>query len=130
MSLLMNKYQELSELCDKMTQNRVIKRPESCQQILNEKTLWTFSNNEFDVKRDLKELCDNCEEEYKNSYIFKLINKLLSPTMHRKCDKCSVELIDVERWQCKECEDYVVCVTCLYTKGGCITGHVCTRLTS
>ena len=43
----MNKYQILSELFNKMTQQRVKDRSESCQQIVKDKHLWTLSENEL-----------------------------------------------------------------------------------
>ena len=72
---LVNKYQVLSELCDRMTQNRIKRRPESCRQILKNKHLWTLSQNEFNVRKEMKEFCDTCDENYKNYYIFRVMIK-------------------------------------------------------
>jgi len=69
----MNKYQELSELYDKMTQQKVNKRSESCEQILNDRNLWAFMDNEFNINEEFKEFSDNCDEKYKKSYVYKLI---------------------------------------------------------
>ena len=78
----MNKYQVLSELCNKMTQQRVKDRSESCQQILNDKHLWTLSENEFNFKEELRVFCKNCDKEYKNSFTFRLIIHLFPPIFH------------------------------------------------
>ena len=67
----MKKYQALSELSDKMTQNKFNKRPESCQQILNDSNSWALIAN--DINKVFKYFPNNCDEEYKKSYVFKLI---------------------------------------------------------
>ena len=69
----MNKYQALIELYDKMTRNIVNLRPKSCQQILNDKNLWALIDNELE---QFKEYSDKCDEEYKNNYLYKVIELL------------------------------------------------------
>ena len=73
----MNKYQELSEIYDKMTRNKVNQRPESCQQILNNRNLWALMDNEFNINKEFKEFSDNCDEEYKKSYVYKVIELMI-----------------------------------------------------
>ncbi len=68
----MNKYQVLSELCDKMTRTKVNQRPESCQQILKDRNTWALMDNEFNINKEFKEFSDKCDE-YKKSYVYKLI---------------------------------------------------------
>ena len=85
-SLLMNKYQALSELYDKMTQNKLNKRPESCQQILNDMNLWALMDNELDINKEFKEFSDNCDEEYKNNYVYKVIELLTRPDLRYNFD--------------------------------------------
>ena len=72
----MNKYQELSEIYDKMTRNKVNKRLQSCEQILNARNLWALMDNELDINKEFKEFCDKCDEEYKKSYVYKVIELL------------------------------------------------------
>ena len=69
----MNKYQALIELYDKMTRNIVKQRPESCQQILNNSNSWALMDNEFNINKEFKEYSDKCGEEYKMSYVYKVI---------------------------------------------------------
>ena len=80
-SSLMKKYQVLCKLCDKMTRNKVKKRPESCQQILNDRNLWALMDNEFNINKEFQEFSDNCDEEYKKSYVYKVL-KRIKTTQH------------------------------------------------
>ena len=82
-SSLMSKYQALSEFYDKMTQNKVNKRPESCQQILKDRNLWALMDNEFSIYKEFKRFSDNCDEQYKKSYVYKLIELM---TKNRESD--------------------------------------------
>ena len=72
----MNKYQALIELYDKMTRNIVNQRPKSCQQILNDKNSWALIDNEFNINKEFKEYSDNCDEEYKKSIVYKVMELL------------------------------------------------------
>ena len=72
----MNKYQELSELCSKMIQQRAKDRLESCRQILKDRNLWALMDNELDINKEFKEFCDKRDEEYKNNYVYKVIELL------------------------------------------------------
>ena len=72
----MNKYQALSELHDKMTQQKVKRRLQSCEQILKDRNLWALMDNELDINKEFKEFSDNCDEEYKNNYVYKVIELL------------------------------------------------------
>ena len=69
----MNKYQELSELYEKMIQPRFVNRSESCQQILNDRNSWALMDNEFNINKEFKEFSDKCDEKYKKSYVYKVI---------------------------------------------------------
>ena len=73
-TLLMNKYQELSELCSKMIQPRVKDRSETCEQILNDRNSWALMDNELDINKEFKEFSDKCDEGYK-SYVYKVDRK-------------------------------------------------------
>ena len=79
----MNKYQALCKLYDKMTRNIVNLRPKSCQQILNDKNLWALIDNEFNINKEFQEYSDNCDEEYKKSYVYKVIELM---TKNRESD--------------------------------------------
>ena len=61
----MNKYQVLSELCNKMIQQRIKGR-----------NLWALMDNEFNINKEFKEYSDNCDEEYQKSYVYKVIELL------------------------------------------------------
>ena len=60
-----------------MTRNTVSQRPESCQQILNNRNLWALMDNEFNINKEFKEFPDNCDEEYKKSYVYKVIELMI-----------------------------------------------------
>ena len=64
----MNKYQELSELYENMTQEKINKRPQSCQHILHDRQKYFINSSEVE-----KEFHENCDQIYKNSYTFKLM---------------------------------------------------------
>ena len=64
-----------------MTRNTVSQRPESCQQILKDRNLWALMDNELDINKELKEFSDNCDEEYKKSYVYKLRDQIGSQTL-------------------------------------------------
>ena len=74
----MNKYQVLSELYENMTRERINKRPESCQQILNDRNLWAEMDNEFNINEEFKQFSDNCDEKYKKSYVYKVIELMMT----------------------------------------------------
>jgi hypothetical protein len=94
-------------------------RPDT-QLILNDKHKWAFNENEFNVKQYLKEFFDTCDEEFKKSYIFGIVIKLLPKTLsiHRDvmCDKSDAFPVIGIRYKCNECQDYDICETCIETK--------------
>ncbi len=53
-SLLSTKYNNLSDLCNKMSEHSVCKRYQSIEEILNEKHLWLLSAQEFNPKNELE----------------------------------------------------------------------------
>ena len=55
-----------------MTQERINKRPQSCQHILDDKQKYFLDI--LKVKNELKEFHENCDQIYKNSYTFNLLN--------------------------------------------------------
>ena len=59
-----------------MTQERINKRPQSCQQIINDKNLWALMDNKLNINKKFKEFCDKRDEEYKNNYVYKVIELL------------------------------------------------------
>ena len=86
LSLLINKYQELSELYENMTQERINKRPQSCQHILDDRQKYFLNTSQ--VEKELKEFYENCDQLYKNSYIFSLINNF-TLKYNGCCDECN-----------------------------------------
>ena len=34
-------------------------------------------NNEFNINKEIKEFSDNCDEEYKKNYVFKLVELMI-----------------------------------------------------
>ena len=70
-SLLMKKYQGLIELYKNMTKETINERPQRCQLIFDDKQ--NYFLNIFEVKKELKEFHENCDQMYKNSYTFKLM---------------------------------------------------------
>jgi len=67
----MTKYQNISDLCDQMTQNRVAKRP-NCENILNSESLskWTFEHD-FDVSKEYEKVLRYARDN--SSFIYKLL---------------------------------------------------------
>ena len=76
----MNKYQELIKLCDKMTEEKVNDRTESCLQIMENKHLWALNNDEYKIINLIKLCYDNCPEEYTNN-ILKDISRILNNSL-------------------------------------------------
>ena len=60
-----------------MTQERINKRPQSCQQILKDRNLWSLMDNELNINKLFKEYSKNCDKKYKNSYIYKVIKLMI-----------------------------------------------------
>ena len=77
----------MKELFIEMTKTDPKDRVESCEKILNDKHLWALSENDFNVKKELKDFCDNCDQ---NSLIFKLIKVLTNS------NEVAKRLIDLE----------------------------------
>ncbi len=67
---LMTKYQNILQICDKMTQTIIAKRP-NCNEILNEKHLWALAENEFDYENESVNSFD------KNFYIYLILESKL-----------------------------------------------------
>ena len=76
-----------------MTRNIVNLRPKSCQQILNDKNLWALIDNELE---QFKEYSDKCDEEYKNNYVYKVIELLTKIDVRHDSDSDdSTKLSDI-----------------------------------
>ncbi len=54
-----------------MTKETINKRPQSCQHILDDRQKYFLDI--LEVKNELKEFYENCDQMYKNSYTFKLM---------------------------------------------------------
>jgi hypothetical protein len=71
------KYHNLSDLCDKMTQQCVSKRCQTIEEILNDIHLFVLSSQEFNPNEELERVLS---QNNNNSYVYKLTKHILNET--------------------------------------------------
>ena len=75
-----------------MTQQRVRKRCQSIEEILNEKHLWVLSAQEFNPKNELERVLNSNNN---NSYVYKLLEHVLNETVFSESRVSKYEVVNI-----------------------------------